>query len=257
MVTGSPGPAHDAGHLDAAVLRRDDPDRRGEDRRRRRLPPRAAVLVPRAALIATLNRARLASRLGEPLGVPAGLVVAQHRRDRGQQLVRIDRLDQVGVGAALQTLGAVDRVDRRRRHMDHRDGAVHRVGLDPLADIEAAHVGQADVEHDQSTPPRPDVPAPRPRSTPRRRGTRAGAASSPARTAWRACRRRPARPLRPIVMRAPAAAAMVRSGDDIEALVGRPPQPAGARVNVLPSHRLARRQSRIAAAEELSASRRA
>ena len=124
-----------------------------------------------------------------------GLVVAQDRGDRREQLVRVDRLDQVGVGAAVQALGAVDRVDGGRRDVDDRRGAVRRIGLDLLADLEAAHVRQPDVEHDQvdAAVARTVASASaagrrldRPRSRP-------GAASWPARTASTGCRRRPGR----------------------------------------------------------------
>src|SRR5690606_27454763 len=53
-----------------------------------------------------------------------------------------------GVGAALQAAGAVGDVHRPRRDVDDRHGRGFGVRLDPRARLDAAHVGELDVEDD-------------------------------------------------------------------------------------------------------------
>jgi len=90
--------------------------------------------------------------VGQRLGALPGRVVAQHGLGGRDQFVRFDRLDQVGVGASVEALGAVDHVDGVRRDVDHREGAVRGIAFDPFADLETAHVGQLDVENHEVDP---------------------------------------------------------------------------------------------------------
>jgi hypothetical protein len=78
-----------------------------------------------------------------------GLADAQQRPHRGQQLARLDRLDEVTVGAPLQPPRAVAAVDVDRRHVQHRRAGGGRMRLNAAADLEAVDVGQVPVEHDE------------------------------------------------------------------------------------------------------------
>ena len=69
----------------------------------------------------------------------------QHRVHPGQQLAGVEGLDQVVVGPAVQALDAVVHL-AAGRHDDHRHVAG---GPDLAADVDAVHIGQAQVEqHD-------------------------------------------------------------------------------------------------------------
>ena len=62
-------------------------------------------------------------------------------RSRGEHLARLDRLDQIAVGARLQGLGAVAAVDVDGGDVQDRRGDRGRVRLEAAADLEAGQVG--------------------------------------------------------------------------------------------------------------------
>ena len=71
------------------------------------------------------------------------------RVDGRDQHRRLHRLREVGVGSALEAERAVTGAHERRRQVDDGDRRRRRVGLDATTYLEAAHVGQVDVEqHD-------------------------------------------------------------------------------------------------------------
>jgi hypothetical protein len=82
-----------------------------------------------------------------PLGLAPGPEVAQRRGHRGQELLGLERLGQVGVGALVQAQRPVGDGHGDGRHLDDRDRGRGRVGLDLPADLGAAQVGQPDIEH--------------------------------------------------------------------------------------------------------------
>ena len=104
-----------------------------------------------------------AAELGERLGLPAALVglggsgarallghpQAEQRTDVGDQLLGLDRLDQVGVGARVQRVDAVALLRERRRDLQDQDRRGERVGLELARDLDAAQVGELHVEQDQ------------------------------------------------------------------------------------------------------------
>ena len=118
----------------------------------RAAPAAAAAASPSKVSAALMSRVTLGQR-GQhgrgPLRALPGPRVAQHGRHRGEQFVGLGGLDQVGVGALGQAVGAVGDLDGGGGHLDHRDGGRPRVRLDPPADLEAAHVRQVHVEQHQ------------------------------------------------------------------------------------------------------------
>ena len=84
---------------------------------------------------------RQAARLG--LG---GAGAAQDRADAGDELLEAERLGHVVVAAERQ---AADLVLGRVARGEEDDRHAAALGAEPLGDLEALHVGQHDVEHDQ------------------------------------------------------------------------------------------------------------
>ena len=78
-----------------------------------------------------------------------GVVGAEQRADRRDQFLRFDRLDEVAVGTAIESLGPALGVDEGRRGLQHRNVGGPFVGLEATADLEAVQVGELDVEHDE------------------------------------------------------------------------------------------------------------
>ena len=78
-------------------------------------------------------------------------MAAEQALDAGQQLGEVERLGDVVVGAELEAVDHVVRLVARREHEDRREVAVL---AQPLADLEAVDLGQADVEQDQVVAPR-------------------------------------------------------------------------------------------------------
>ena len=72
---------------------------------------------------------------------------ARHRPDARNQLVRTERLGDVIVGANLESADAIRFLGARRQHDDRHSGG-GLVCAQRLADIEAAHSRQHDVEND-------------------------------------------------------------------------------------------------------------
>ena len=110
----------------------------------------------------------MASKVSAPLvgGGAGGLlggVDAEQGADGGEHLARLDRLDEVAVGAGLQTLGAVAAVDVDGGDVQDGSGGGGRLGLEAAADLEAGQVGQADVEDDEVGLGGGQLAAPRPR----------------------------------------------------------------------------------------------
>ena len=98
-------------------------------------------------------------RLG-PVGVgdvavlallPPPFVPPQQALDPRQQLGEVERLGDVVVGAELEAVDHVVRLVARGEHQDRREVAVL---AQPLADLEAVDLGQADVEQDEVVAPR-------------------------------------------------------------------------------------------------------
>ncbi|MNL31347.1 hypothetical protein D3C87_1531310 [compost metagenome] len=79
------------------------------------------------------------------LGV-AGLAAAQQGLDAGDQLAEAEGLDQVVVGADLE---ADDAVDLLALGGEHDDGDVVLLAAQKAADLEAAQLGQHEVQNDQ------------------------------------------------------------------------------------------------------------
>src|SRR5262249_14170381 len=77
---------------------------------------------------------------------------AQERPNVGEQLARLDRLDQVAVGPFFQGLGAVVRIDVDGGQVQDRRVPGGRQRPQPAGDLEAVEVGQVDVEDDQVGP---------------------------------------------------------------------------------------------------------
>ena len=65
---------------------------------------------------------------------------------RGEQHLFLDRFDEVGVGAGDQPIGLRRPVDVDRRALDHRNLLGQWVELERGRDLEAADVGEADVD---------------------------------------------------------------------------------------------------------------
>jgi hypothetical protein len=59
----------------------------------------------------------------------------------GDDLKRVGRLGQVGVGAAFQSLDPVLAADEMAGELQDPDGGGGGVGLDPAAHLEAAEIG--------------------------------------------------------------------------------------------------------------------
>ena len=74
---------------------------------------------------------------------------AQERADGGDQLQRLGDVGQVAVGAAVQAVHLVFDIDKSAGYVQYGNRRRRRVGLDPAADLEAAHVGQLDVKDHQ------------------------------------------------------------------------------------------------------------
>src|SRR3954449_9141758 len=82
---------------------------------------------------------------GDQRGGAAGRTAAQQRAQAGQQLLALEGLDEVVVGAGVQPLDA--RLDRVARG-EHEDRHV-AVGAQPAGDLDAVQAGQPEVEqHD-------------------------------------------------------------------------------------------------------------
>ena len=69
----------------------------------------------------------------------------QQRPDPRQQLLALERLDQVVVGAAVEPADPVLGLGSRRQHQDRHVA----VGAQPPADLDPVHARQPEVEHDQ------------------------------------------------------------------------------------------------------------
>jgi hypothetical protein len=78
-----------------------------------------------------------------------GLPEAQQRARDGDQLLVLEGVGEVAVGAALEALDLELGRDEHRRGVQHLDVAGVRIALQPSAEIETAHVGQPDVQHDE------------------------------------------------------------------------------------------------------------
>ena len=87
----------------------------------------------------------------EPAGRAEGFLThvgtAQQRGDDCEQFARVDRVGEVRVGAAQQTLGAVVGFDRGRGDMNHGYPFSGGVRSNRFADLVSAHVGQVDIEN--------------------------------------------------------------------------------------------------------------
>ena len=70
---------------------------------------------------------------------------AQQRPDPGQQLLALEGLDQVVVGAAVEAVDAVLGLGAGGQHQDRHVA----VGAQPAADLDAVEARQAEVEDDQ------------------------------------------------------------------------------------------------------------
>ncbi len=88
-----------------------------------------------------LAKARLAVAQGA-----FGVAHPQQGAQGGQQHVRVHRVNQVGVGAVVQAGDDVAGLDRRRRHMNHRQQRGARFGAQLANNVEAAHVRQVHVQ---------------------------------------------------------------------------------------------------------------
>ena len=76
-----------------------------------------------------------------------GAAHAQQRAQRRHQHVAVDRMDQVGIRAGLETGDQVPGLDRCRRDVHHRQQGGARRGPQRADHVETAHVGQVDVQH--------------------------------------------------------------------------------------------------------------
>ena len=77
---------------------------------------------------------------------PARRAPAQQRAHAREQLLALERLDQVVVGADVEPLDA--RIQRVARG-EHEDRRVVLVAPQLAGDLDAVHAGQTEVEHDQ------------------------------------------------------------------------------------------------------------
>ena len=73
---------------------------------------------------------------------------AQQRRHARAQFLRAERLGDVVVGAELEARDAIGFLAARRQH-DDRNGGDRRIGAHRLADEQAVHAGQHQVEDDE------------------------------------------------------------------------------------------------------------
>ena len=118
----------------------------------RPLPGRSAVssATVAAPCMSTVPACSVVS-WAEAARPPPGGGVPQEGHDGGQELLPLDRLDQVGVGPPLQPGRAVPDLDEGGRDVHHGDGQVPL--LDVLEDLEPAGIGQVDVEDGQVRQP--------------------------------------------------------------------------------------------------------
>ncbi|MNH19459.1 hypothetical protein D3C79_791970 [compost metagenome] len=77
---------------------------------------------------------------------PLGIAHPHQGPQGGDQYIRVHRVHQVGVGTGIEPGNDVAGLDRRRRHVDHRQQGGLRVGTEQPDNIEAAHVGQVDIQ---------------------------------------------------------------------------------------------------------------
>src|SRR5687768_2121147 len=94
-----------------------------------------------------LVRVGVEHQVGDPQrGHPARRAPAQQRAHAGQQLLSLERLDQVVVGADVQALDA--RLERVARGQ-HEDRDLVAVVAQAPRDVDPVEPGEAEVEHDQ------------------------------------------------------------------------------------------------------------
>jgi hypothetical protein len=84
--------------------------------------------------------------LGEPLGAHARTGVAQGGGDGGEEFAGVDGLVEIGVRAPAQSFGVVVGADGGGGDLDDGHMGRARIVLEALADLEAAHVGQPDID---------------------------------------------------------------------------------------------------------------
>jgi hypothetical protein len=78
--------------------------------------------------------------------LPMDLPTPEQGLDAGQQIGGFDRMRQVGFVPPFQMTGELTALDRGIRQVQHGNSGGGGVGLKATADLEAAHVGQAQFE---------------------------------------------------------------------------------------------------------------
>ena len=103
----------------------------------------SGIALPRAHLLLPIGITQLCH---QSKIFPLAIIETQQRVDRSQELVGLNRLNQISVCAALQPVNPVSPGRVHRRDLQYHDVGAQRIALDRAAQLDAIYVGQPNIK---------------------------------------------------------------------------------------------------------------